>query len=181
MQDLTQVALIGGEPDGLSLAAKAIGSRYRLSANAPLPFPALPAAVRLPTVRRPLFSAASGQMRKRFIGRLCLARLRAPRRGAFTENKLCNDELASFDDVVAATGYRVDIGLRDFLGGRLLAETASVDDVPARYEASVEGLFFVELVANFFGRLTRFAFPMVGKPRSGAASVKARLPAALAK
>jgi hypothetical protein len=67
----------------------------------------------------------------------------------------------SFDHVVAATGYRVDINRLEFLDKALRSEIACVKNTPilsTRFQSSAPGLFFVGLVAaNSFGPMLRFA------------------------
>jgi hypothetical protein len=68
----------------------------------------------------------------------------------------------SYDHVVAATGYRVDINRLDFLGEALRSEIACVENTPilsTRFQSSVRGLFFVgPVAANSFGPMLRFAY-----------------------
>jgi hypothetical protein len=70
--------------------------------------------------------------------------------------------VARFDHIIAATGYRVDVRRLDFLDQSLLSRLAHVYQTPilsARFESSVQGLFFVgPIAANSFGPLLRFAF-----------------------
>jgi hypothetical protein len=65
------------------------------------------------------------------------------------------------DHVVAATGYRPDLGRLDFLDPALRARVRTVADTPVLsrgFESSVPGLRFVGLTAaNAFGPLLRFA------------------------
>ena len=64
------------------------------------------------------------------------------------------------DHVIAATGYRVNIGRLDFLCAELRAKIAVVQDTPilsAQMESSVAGLYFTGLAAaNSFGPVLRF-------------------------
>ena len=177
------------------------GWRSRLSTDAPLLFHALPATLRTPIVRRHLGPAASGHMREKFIGRVPVLSGRELLGAAAEGDEITlslrtrdgKNEIASFDHVIAATGYRVDIGRLNFLDRRLRSEITCVDNAPAlsmRFESSVEGLFFVgPVAANSFGPLMRFAFGarfasarVVGalKQTGSAAIVKGRSPATLA-
>jgi pyruvate/2-oxoglutarate dehydrogenase complex dihydrolipoamide dehydrogenase (E3) component len=66
------------------------------------------------------------------------------------------------DHVVAATGYKVDIGRLSFLDPRLRAGIRCSDGAPvlsAAYEASVPGLHFIgPAAASSFGPVARFIF-----------------------
>ena len=65
------------------------------------------------------------------------------------------------DHVIAATGYRPDLGRLCFLGPKLSSAVACVDRAPvlsSHFQASVPGLYFVgPISANSFGPVTRFA------------------------
>ena len=64
------------------------------------------------------------------------------------------------DHVIAATGYRVDLGSLGLLSGELAGSVATVEGWPrlsARFESSVPGLFFSGLAAAAtFGPMMRF-------------------------
>ena len=65
------------------------------------------------------------------------------------------------DHVIAATGYRVDVGRIAFLDESLRARIDAVEDTPilsSNFESSEPGLYFVgPAAANSFGPLQRFA------------------------
>lgn len=65
------------------------------------------------------------------------------------------------DHIIAATGYKVDVGRLSFLDPALRAGIVTADHTPVlsrRFESSVQGLFFVGVMAsNSFGPLLRFA------------------------
>ena len=146
------------------------GLRSRLCTDAPLLFHALPASMRLPIVQRHLGPAASWRMKEKIDGRVPVLSghelVDAAANGDRVE--LClrtgdgKNPVASFDHVVAATGYRVDLRRLEFIDGSLRPEIACVHQMPVlstRFESSVEGLFFVgPVAANSFGPLMRFAF-----------------------
>jgi thioredoxin reductase len=66
------------------------------------------------------------------------------------------------DHVIAATGYKVDIGCLDFLHPSLRSSVDCVDGSPRlsyRFESSVRGLYFIGTTsANSFGPMLRFAY-----------------------
>lgn len=66
------------------------------------------------------------------------------------------------DHIIAATGYKVDLGRISFLNQAVLKEIRSVERTPvlsADFESAVPGLYFVgTAAANTFGPLLRFAF-----------------------
>jgi thioredoxin reductase len=146
------------------------GLRSRLCTDAPLLFHALPAPLRLEIVRRHLGPFASWRMRDKFAkcapaltGHEILSAQPKDRR---VELSLKAPDgrtvLESFDHVIAATGYRVDLRRLSFLDSTLQAALARVNETPvlsSRFESSVKGLFFVgPVAANSFGPLMRFAF-----------------------
>jgi thioredoxin reductase len=81
------------------------------------------------------------------------------------------------DHVIAATGYRVDLGRLKFLSAEVRDEIKTVDASPvlsSRFESSIDGLYFVGVAAaNSFGPLMRFAY--------GASFAARRITRALAK
>ena len=174
------------------------GWRSRLSTDAPLVFHALPAALRLPIVKRHLGPAASWRMREKIDGRVpvlsghelvdAAAESDCVRLSLRQHGGAC--ETAIFDHVIAATGYRVDIRRLDFINAALRAEIACVDETPilsTRFESSSDSLFFVgPVAANSFGPLMRFALGarfasrrVLGalRPSRDAASLEGRAPA----
>ena len=66
------------------------------------------------------------------------------------------------DHVIAATGYRSDVGRLGFIGDRLRSELKVVAGTPVvdrHYQSSVPGLYFVgPVVAPTFGPVMRFVF-----------------------
>lgn len=71
-------------------------------------------------------------------------------------------ETIEAEHVIAATGYRPSLDRLSFIAGGLRAAVRAVENTPiltSRFEASVEGLYFVgPAAANSFGPLMRFAF-----------------------
>jgi len=146
------------------------GWRSRLSTDAPLLFHVLPASLRHLIVRRHLGPAAGWPMREKFENRVSLLAgreiLDASLDGAHVRLSSRRvdgaADAASFDHVVAATGYRVDISRLKFIDEALRSEIACVEETPilsSRFESSVKGLFFIgTTAANSFGPMLRFAF-----------------------
>jgi Pyridine nucleotide-disulphide oxidoreductase len=177
------------------------GWRSRLSTDAPLLFHALPAALRLPIVRRHLGPAASWRMREKIAGRVPVlsgydvvdAAADGDRIKLSLRTRGGTDSVVFFDHVIAATGYHVDIDRLDFIDGTLRSEITCVDQAPVlttRFESSAKGLFFVgPVAANSFGPLMRFAFGarfasrrVLGalRSRENASALEGEAPAALA-
>ena len=146
------------------------GLRSRFCTDAPLLFHAFPASLRSEIVRRHLGPAASGRMRALF--EKCPPPLTGHRVVAARQNNGAvelalrapdgRDVVESFDRVIAATGYRVDLRRLGFLDATLQDRLAHVDQAPvlsAGFESSVKGLFFIgPAAANSFGPLMRFVY-----------------------
>ena len=66
------------------------------------------------------------------------------------------------EHIIAATGYRVDLGRLKFLDAGIRSEVKTVGGSPvlsSSFESSVPGLYFVGVAAaNSFGPVMRFAF-----------------------
>jgi thioredoxin reductase len=66
------------------------------------------------------------------------------------------------DHVIAATGYRIDLGKLTFLDAKLTAQLRHVENAPmlaSNFESSVSNLFFIGAIAGpCFGPVLRFAF-----------------------
>jgi hypothetical protein len=66
------------------------------------------------------------------------------------------------EHVIAATGYKVDLGRLGFLGDELRSQIRSVKATPilsSDFQSSVAGLYFLgPASANSFGPVMRFAF-----------------------
>lgn len=73
-----------------------------------------------------------------------------------------NEKFHVTDHVIAATGYRPDMGRLKFLSENLRSQLRMVDSAPVlsqRFESSIPGLYFTGLAsAPSFGPLMRFAF-----------------------
>jgi hypothetical protein len=160
------------------------GLRSRLCTDAPLLFHFLPEAWRREIVRRHLGPFASWRMKEAAAQVPVLADhsvVGAVVKDHGVELLLQTPDnrrvTTSVDQVVAATGYRVDIRQLEFLDSDLMARIRSAHGAPVlstRFESSINGLFFIGIAAaSSFGPLMRFAF--------GARFVSRRLAPALAR
>jgi cation diffusion facilitator CzcD-associated flavoprotein CzcO len=149
-----------------------IGSGWKplFCTSAPLLFRQLPERYRLQIVRRLLGPAPAWFVKDQVVGNAKF-HLGVSVTCASVQNNRVNLRLTDragarqtlvADHVVAATGYKVDVGRLPFLDSKLLAGIRSVDQTPvlsANFESSVPGLYFVGTSsANTFGPLMRFAF-----------------------
>lgn len=145
------------------------GWRSYLSVHGPLVFHAMPESFRLEVVRRHLGPAPGWFMREQIEGRVpCLtgAQVLAARdkagRAELDIEIGGGRQTVTADHVIAATGYRVDLGRLGFLGPDLLKTLRLTGTSPAlstRFESSVRGLYFAGAsAADSFGPLLRFAF-----------------------
>ena len=146
------------------------GWKSWFSVHAPLVFHAMPESFRLDVVRRHLGPAPGWFMREQVEGRVpCLTHSRIAEasveagRGRLV---LAHDDGSTrtldADHIIAATGYRVDLGRLGFLGPDLrsrLRLTGSSPALSTYFESSVPGLYFVGAsAADSFGPLLRFAY-----------------------
>jgi thioredoxin reductase len=73
-----------------------------------------------------------------------------------------NRQQLSADHVIAATGYKVDLGRLTFLSSEIRSALKQVNRTPllsSEFESSVPGLYFVGIAAaNTFGPVMRFAY-----------------------
>ncbi len=145
------------------------GIRSRFFANAPLAFHYLPERLRLKTVRKALGPSGGWFSRDKVIGRVPLRLGHVPVRADVQDGMVRlslsgPDGTASeitADHIIAATGYRVDIGRLEFLSPRIRSTLKAVNKTPilsSSFESSVPGLYFVGIAAaNSFGPVMRFA------------------------
>lgn len=146
------------------------GLRSRFYTDAPLLFHQLPVPVRLKIVRTHLRPAAGWPMRDRVMGQVPLL-LGSSIEGAEADGNRVRLLLVAKDGtkkpyttghVIAATGYKPDLGRLGFLDGKILSGIASVENTPilsSNFQSSVPGIYFVGLAAaNSFGPMLRFAF-----------------------
>lgn len=134
----------------------------------PHPYRYLPAAVRHHLVRRVLGPLGAWWLRERFEGRVEVREVeRVVRAGVVDGRPLLvvrehdgrTAELGA-DHVIAATGYRVDLGAMGFLGHELRTELGTSRGTPvlgAGFRSSIPGLYFTGLpAAASYGPVMRF-------------------------
>jgi lysine/ornithine N-monooxygenase len=146
------------------------GWKLFLCTNAPLVFRQMPKEFRFDKVRRILGPAPCWFTKEQVVGKVGL------NVGAdITEAKVQNGRVSLqltdragvqknliADHVIAATGYRVDLGRLAFVHPELHRGIQQVEHTPvltSNFESAVPGLYFVGITsANTFGPLLRFAF-----------------------
>jgi lysine/ornithine N-monooxygenase len=146
------------------------GWRSRLCTDMPLVFHRMPLGFRVRVVRTHLGPAPCWFVKDQVVGRipmhLGVSLQRAEQRQGSVHLSLMyadgsKHELAT-DHVIAATGYKVDLGRIPFMDDGLRSQIRSDGDMPALssdFESSIPGLHFVGAsAANSFGPLLRFAF-----------------------
>lgn len=134
----------------------------------PHPYRYLPAGARHYLVRQVLGPLGAWWLRERFEGRVEVREVaRIVRAGAVDGRPLLAvqghdgriEELGA-DHVIAATGYRVDLGAMGFLGHELRTELAVSRGAPvlgAGFRSSIPGLYFTGLpAAASYGPVMRF-------------------------
>jgi lysine/ornithine N-monooxygenase len=146
------------------------GWRSRFYTDAPLMFHRLPQKLRLKIVKKHLHPAAGWPMKERVIGRvptLLSYRMQnaTPKDGGVLLKLVGQDGSTKehwTGQVIAATGYKVDLRKLAFLGGEMLSRIDAVEHTPilaTDFQSSIEGLYFVGVTAaNSFGPVLRFAF-----------------------
>ncbi|GAC1680409.1 MAG: hypothetical protein PVS2B2_18750 [Candidatus Acidiferrum sp.] len=146
------------------------GLKSRVYANSPHLFRYLPENVRLETVKNFLGPAGGWFAKEKVLGRVPLVLGYEPEGAEVRNNKIdlklrAKDgslRIITTDHVIAATGYRVEIGRLAFLSTEIRTELRAVQNAPvlsANFESSVPGLYFLGLAAaNSFGPVMRFAF-----------------------
>ena len=146
------------------------GLRSRFSADAPLLIHMLPKSVRFEFVRRHLGPAASGVMKDKVVGRVPLLLGRELLAAAVEDSRVALTlskrdgllETLHFDHVIAATGFRVDLGRLTLLSPSLRRDIAEYRGAPILtrdFESSVPGLYFIgPAAAASFGPMMRFTF-----------------------
>jgi hypothetical protein len=146
------------------------GLRSRMYTDAPLLFHLLPDSLRREIVRNHLGPAAGWPMKEMFVG--CVPVLNGHELTGVSISGTgvrldLRDETGNLarvhaDQVIAATGYRVDIRRLDYLDKSLLSRLMQTNRAPVlstRFESSVKGLFLIgPVAANSFGPMMRFAF-----------------------
>ena len=147
-----------------------LGWRSRLCTDAPLMFHAMPESFRLRVVKRHLGPAPGWFMKERVLGRFplhlgfAIRGVEPGRAGVALRVQSPAGEARTIeaDHLIAATGFRPEMGRLPFLAEPLRGEIATIEGAPVldrNFASSVSGLYFVGLAAaNSFGPLTRFAF-----------------------
>jgi thioredoxin reductase len=146
------------------------GLRSYFFSNAPMLFRYLPERLRVELVRRSLGPSGGWFSKGKVIGRVPTL-LGHQLESAGIQQGIVRLQLRTIDGdkreiladhVIAATGYKVDLGRLHFLSAEIRAKLKAVDATPvlsSTFESSVPGLFFVGVAAaNSFGPLMRFAF-----------------------
>jgi hypothetical protein len=145
------------------------GLRARLYTDAPLMFHLLPRTVRRNIVLN--FAPPEGGWfsRKRLMGRVPLLLGYSivgaePQRGQIDLHLRGQDgsqQRMTFDHIIAATGYEVDLAKLTFLSGEMRSSIRSAYRTPllsSAFESSIKGLYFAGLPSALsFGPMMRFA------------------------
>jgi thioredoxin reductase len=138
--------------------------------NLPQLFHSLPESVRLDIARSHLGPAGGWFAKEKVIGRVPLLLgyelERADVQNSRVRLQLCAQDGAQSEviteHVIAATGYKVDVGRLKFLSEEIRSNLKTVDRTPVlstTFESSVPGIYFVGVAAtNSFGPVMRFAF-----------------------
>jgi hypothetical protein len=146
------------------------GWRSTFCTRAPRLFHSLPPELRMQIVSTWLGPAGGWYMRERVQGRVACLEGYAPQiadiGGGQVRLRLAradgSQRVIAVDHVIAATGYKVDIGAVGFIDEDLRREIASVSGLPAlsrEFETSVPGLYLVGPAAAYsFGPMFRFVF-----------------------
>lgn len=145
------------------------GWRSLFCTSAPLVFHRMPERFRLEVARRHLGPAAGWFVKDQLVGKVPF-HLGVSLRDATVQNGRVHLQIAGAkgattlvaDHVIAATGYKVDLGRVPFLTSDLRAAIKCVEQAPVltpSFESSVPGLYFVGISSlNSFGPLVRFAY-----------------------
>jgi cation diffusion facilitator CzcD-associated flavoprotein CzcO len=158
--------------DRVRMPVTGIGGGWKLwmCANLPLVFRWAPERLRLDAVRRVLGPAPCWFTRDRVEGKVGFhlgARVEsATAKGGKVALAISNGsgekKTIVADHVIAATGYRYDVGRLPMLDSGITAHLRRSGDAPmlsANFESSEAGLYFVGVTAaNTFGPLLRFAY-----------------------
>jgi cation diffusion facilitator CzcD-associated flavoprotein CzcO len=146
------------------------GWKSRFFTDFPALFHRLPENMRLRIVKRYLGPSAGWTVKEKIVGRVPVHTGLTPVRAAvrdgrvqlvFTDQSGKNVE-HTVDQIITATGYRVDVNRLTFLDPALLGKIKTLENAPVlsvNFESSVPGLYFVGVASAFsFGPVMRFAF-----------------------
>jgi cation diffusion facilitator CzcD-associated flavoprotein CzcO len=146
------------------------GWKSKLVTDFPGLFHFLPEKFRLRVVKRYLGPSAGWTVKERIVGRVPVHTGLTPRSAQIRDRRIqikfadANGKVVEheFDQVITATGYRVDVRRLRFLDSSLLTKLKTVESAPIlsnNFESSVPGLYFVGVASAFsFGPVMRFAF-----------------------
>ncbi|HVH78771.1 MAG TPA: NAD(P)-binding domain-containing protein, partial [Stellaceae bacterium] len=144
------------------------GWRSTFYTTAPRLFYALPPDLRMRIVSKWLGPAGGWYMRDRIIGRVSYLEGYAPEKADISRGKVHlrlsradgPQRMVAVDHVIAATGYKLDVGRIGFMDEALRTEIAVMSGLPVlsrEFETSVGGLHLIGPAAAFsFGPMFRF-------------------------
>jgi thioredoxin reductase len=145
------------------------GWRLRFFADAPMVFHYLPESLRLEAVRRVL-GPSGAWFAKEKMERVPLHLGCTPEQAEIDKGRVrlhlrsvdgSKREILT-DHIIAATGYKVDLGRLKFLSSEIRSKVKVVNGAPVlsmSFESSMPGLYFAGIAAaNSFGPVMRFAF-----------------------
>lgn len=144
--------------------------RSKIYADAPWFVHMFPQRLRSRIVRRHLGPAAPWTVKDRIVGKIPIMLNTSIQAAEPQDGKVrltLRDETGTekfhvTDHVIAATGYRADMGRLKFLSENLRSQLRTVESAPIlsqRFESSIPGLYFMGLAsAASFGPVMRFAF-----------------------
>jgi thioredoxin reductase len=146
------------------------GWRLRFCADAPAAFHYLPESLRLEAVRRILGPSGGWFTQEKVIGRVPLLLGCTMQRAEIQDGRVRlhlratdgTEREVLTEHVIAATGYKVDLGRLKFLSQEIRSKLKVVNGAPvlsSGFESSMPGLYFAGITAaNSFGPVMRFAF-----------------------
>jgi thioredoxin reductase len=146
------------------------GWRMRFFADAPMAFHYLPESLRLEAVRRVLGPSGGWFTKDKVIGRVPTLLGCTPQRAEIEDGRVRlhlrsedgTEREVVAEHVIAATGYKVDLGRLKFLSPEIRSKLKVVNGAPvlsSNFESSMPGLYFAGITAaNSFGPVMRFAF-----------------------
>jgi thioredoxin reductase len=145
------------------------GMKLLFYVKAPRVFRLLPRKIRIDRLRKTLGPAPGWFVRDRVVGKVPLrlgveisdATVEQNRVTLHLTDRQNGNQTAVADHVIAATGYRVDLGRLQFIDPALRGKILTTERAPTlsdTFESSVPGLYFVGVsAASTFGPLMRFA------------------------
>jgi cation diffusion facilitator CzcD-associated flavoprotein CzcO len=146
------------------------GWRSSFYANAPAAFYRLPESLRLEIVRKTLGPSGGWFVKDTVMNHVPKLLGHTVQRAEVQEQKIClhvhaqdgTEREIRADHVIAATGYRVNLGRLTFISSEIRSRVTTSGSMPVlspTCESSMPGLYFVGIAAaNSFGPVMRFAF-----------------------